>query len=298
MRSKFKDLEAERQLLEEYGRWVGHVCYETDKGATYRTWNHILRNMFQVVEDERKTVNEEHEMFLKLALATSLARWERLYLDNDGSTKITEEKVKKGWNVFRDPKTDTVLWNEAIETKYGYLLKGLPRKPTNDLETWKFNYLDDDGGTIKAQERLRNNQVQFGKHLYGGEEARSEYESLFEWEVYICDKMSGITGLQHDLSQGQNIFYDKYNNHRGAQKASAKYAYLLQELPRPPSDDLETWEHFHLDADGGTTRIRAGLEKNVSLFTGDYFGGEHAIEKYGHLGDGGRMLDLWALCED
>ena len=84
---------------------------------------------------------------------------------------------------------------------------------------------------------------------------------------------------------GEDIFHDT----KGI-AALPKYSYPLDELPRYPKHDLETWEWFHLDDDGNAkplTELRAAYKTGVEgirvLFEQNYFGGVEARSKWGYL---------------
>ena len=87
------------------------------------------------------------------------------------------------------------------------------------------------------------------------------------------------------LLAGEDIFYDS----KGI-AALSKYKYLLDDVPRYPKHDLETWEWFHLDDDGNAkplAELRAAYKTGVGgiqvLFERNYFGGVEARSKWGHL---------------
>ncbi len=71
----------------------------------------------------------------------------------------------------------------------------------------------------------------------------------------------------------------------GATEAEKIYSDPFDEpdLPGPPGHNLETWEPFLLGSDRGVDDIVVKLWKGYELFIDNFWEGEAAKEKYGHL---------------
>lgn len=108
------------------------------------------------------------------------------------------------------------------------------------------------------------------------------YLDLERWEhEYLSnDPETGHTAaIKRRLETGTNPFA----NHPGGSAARKKYGYLLEQSSGPLSDDLEAWEAYNLDKDGGTINIAKELQKGAFLFESSYLGGVQARPKYGWI---------------
>lgn len=61
--------------------------------------------------------------------------------------------------------------------------------------------------------------------------------------------------------------------------AKKRWESLLADLPAARKHDIETWESFHLDEDGGIKKLKKKVEAGETIFELSYFGGIQARHK-------------------
>lgn len=216
----------------------------------------------------------------KWGYLAELGSWEWRHLDNDGGTLRIRKSLEDGRaNVF------TRTGGDLARAKYTPLFAELLRDARHDLDTWRRFQLDADGvHTTKIEQKIRAKMDSgegcrdfFSDNYYGGEQAREAYGYLC-WEAETLDESGGTTEVEDRLSGGEDVF-------QGWEGESAlpKYRHLLNKLPHLPLHNLETWEAYNLDTDGGTTNIAKWLEKGTKLFEPTYYGGIQARRKYGWM---------------
>lgn len=202
-------------------------------------------------------------------------------MDLDGGTKELGRRIIQGQNIFLGQ------LGQAARKKWSHLLHILPFKPQDDLQTWERFWLGNarSGCTFKIRRATIECDVGDGDHpwgqeFHGADQSYEKYAHVF-WELRYLDHDIGTTKVKQRIRSGENIFRVKV-----WKAVFSKWGQLLNILPRPPADDIETWEYFHLkeviDAvESGKQWSYAGRSSYVfnSPFDDDYYG----AEKYGHL---------------
>ena len=189
-------------------------------------------------------------------------------------------ELSKGKDLFFGPGGDqaVALYANKLPTFDGPLW---PLK--HDLKTWEWFQLDEDGcGTEKTKFSLAKDENLFDASYFGGVEAQAKWGYL-NWE-----NRHGSLDLDGKLERGQNFLGMAVDMSDGPdwerEAARVRWNDLVRRDPQAPKDDIETWERFHLDADGaGTKEIKQKLAEGKDIFDTSYFGGVAARSKWGYL---------------
>ena len=113
-------------------------------------------------------------------------KWERIWLDDDGSTVRAEWMLRRGIDIFHPADSgrffglsyDCQQWSqEAAARKHGSLLHKLERQPKHDLETWEW-FNCPNGDTANIELRLQEGKWIFDGYHFGGVQARAKYGYL------------------------------------------------------------------------------------------------------------------------
>lgn len=203
----------------------------------------------------------------------ALTIWEHRNLDNDGNTTGLELATQSGRDVFTHSRAPP-----EARIKYAYLLHDCPGRLQHDLATWEALVLDEDGGTKKVQNLIRQNVNVFTNEFYGGLEAASKYQKLCVWEAenLQSDGVSLDPGIESAISlANKDIFGD-------VSEAKKKYSHFMDKYSRYPQHDIATWEHFWLAEIDGVRRVvwEAAHQNIKSPFSGKTYGGIVAARMY------------------
>lgn len=123
-RCRMKDIDGERGVLAEYRHCAAMASDDPETDSERQEFYDNLHD--EICKDWNEVAREYDDIW---AMATDLARFEFVRLDNDGRTTQLQHWIGQGADVFRD-------WGDEVREKYSYLVpQGFAENP---LVTFKF----------------------------------------------------------------------------------------------------------------------------------------------------------------